>query len=69
MIQRAGRPVLVLIIALVGVLGANTAARGHALQPGYLELRLLDKGLYAVVWKVPAKGFVAVGREMGRVGS
>jgi len=56
MIHRAGRPVLMLIIALVCVLGANTAAEGHALQPGYLELRLVDKDLYAVVWKVPATG-------------
>ena len=56
MIHRTSRLVLMLIIALVGVLGGNTAARGHALQPGYLEVRLVDNDLYAVVWKVPATG-------------
>jgi len=56
MIHRVGQPVLVLIIALVGVLGATTAAEGHALQPGYLEVRLVDNDLYAVVWNVPATG-------------
>lgn len=27
---------------------------GHALQPGYLELRLVDTDLYSVLWKKPA---------------
>ena len=40
--QRMSRPVIVLIIALAGLLGASQTALGHALQPGYLELRLLD---------------------------
>ncbi|MCF6264381.1 MAG: HupE/UreJ family protein [Xanthomonadales bacterium] len=31
----------------------STPASAHALQPGYLELRLLNNDLYAVVWKVP----------------
>ena len=54
MIWRASRSVALSIIALAGVLGYSTAALGHALQPGYLELRLIDKDLYAVLWKVPA---------------
>ena len=49
-----GRPLLALMIVLVGALGFSAASFGHALQPGYLELRLIDKDLYAVVWKVPA---------------
>jgi len=60
MIHRASRPFLILIITLAGVLGSNTAALGHALQPGYLELRLIENDLYAVFWKVPATG----GRSM-----
>jgi len=44
------------MIFLVGALGFGTASFGHALQPGYLELRLIDKDLYAVVWKTPAAG-------------
>ncbi len=37
-------------------LGMTAPARAHELQPGYLELRLLEKEMYAVVWKVPASG-------------
>jgi len=29
-------------------------AHGHALQPGYLELRQIGESVYAVVWKKPA---------------
>ena len=39
---------------MAGTLGFATSSYGHALQPGYLELRLLDKELYAAVWKTPA---------------
>ena len=49
-------PILALTAFLVGALGFVAASQGHALQPGYLELRLLDKDLYAVVWKIPATG-------------
>ena len=42
------------ILALLAVLAIDFSAFGHALQPGYLELRLLDADLYAVVWRVPA---------------
>jgi len=50
----AGRQILALMSFLVGVLGFAALSHGHALQPGYLELRLIDKDLYAVVWKKPA---------------
>jgi hydrogenase/urease accessory protein HupE len=52
--RSVGRPILALTAFLVGVLGFVASSYGHALQPGYLELRLVDKGLYAVVWKTPA---------------
>jgi hydrogenase/urease accessory protein HupE len=50
------RPVLALMAFLVGALGFSALSHGHALQPGYLELRLIDQDLYAVVWKRPATG-------------
>jgi hydrogenase/urease accessory protein HupE len=50
----ARRRFLALMAFLVGVLGFVALSHGHALQPGYLELRLIDKDLYAVVWKTPA---------------
>jgi hydrogenase/urease accessory protein HupE len=50
----AGRWILTLTIFLFGLLGYVVASYGHALQPGYLELRLVDTELYAVVWKKPA---------------
>lgn len=40
-----------MVVFLVGLVGSSFA---HELQPGYLELRLLDKDLYSVTWKVPA---------------
>jgi hydrogenase/urease accessory protein HupE len=51
-----GRRILALMAFLVGALGFVASSHGHALQPGYLELRLIDKDLYAVVWKTPATG-------------
>jgi hydrogenase/urease accessory protein HupE len=48
------RPAISLVLALIGVLGSGSSAFGHALQPGYLELRLIDVDLYAVIWRVPA---------------
>jgi len=60
MMRIVGRPILALMIFLVGALGFAASSYGHALQPGYLELRLIDKDLYAVVWKVP----VTSGRPM-----
>jgi hydrogenase/urease accessory protein HupE len=50
------RLVLALTALLVGAIGFIASSYGHALQPGYLELRLIDKDLYAVLWKIPATG-------------
>ncbi len=54
--QSLGRPILALMAFLAGALGFGALSHGHALQPGYLELRLIDKDLYAAVWKTPARG-------------
>jgi hydrogenase/urease accessory protein HupE len=54
--MRVGRPILALMAFLIGGIGFGASSFGHALQPGYLELRLIDKELYAVVWKTPATG-------------
>ncbi len=40
-----------LVVLLTGMAASSVA---HELQPGYLELRLVDKDEYAVTWKVPA---------------
>ncbi len=53
MTRSTGKRTLTLLTFMVGVLGFAPSSYGHALQPGYLELRLLDKELYAVVWKTP----------------
>jgi len=45
---------LILLMLLVGDLGFASAAHGHALEPGYLELRQLDTDRYAITWKKPA---------------
>lgn len=45
-----------MLVVLACFLGLCAPSHGHALQPGYLELRLVDKDLYAVVWKVPVTG-------------
>ena len=44
---------LILTALLFGAV-FSTVAYGHALEPGYLEVRQLDASLYAVVWKKPA---------------
>ena len=56
MTPRACLRTLSLLALLIGVLGPGGGAHGHALDPGYLELRLIDRELYAVLWKVPAAG-------------
>jgi hydrogenase/urease accessory protein HupE len=50
----AGTRIFAVTAFLVGALGFAALSHGHALQPGYLELHLIDKDLYAVVWKTPA---------------
>ncbi len=52
----ARRGTLALMAFLVGALGYGPSSHGHALQPAYLELRLIDKDVYAVVWKRPVTG-------------
>ncbi len=52
----AARHIFAPMAFLVGALGFGALTYGHALQPGYLELRLIDKDRYAVVWKTPATG-------------
>ncbi len=50
----SARVILPVIACLAGLLGFVTFSHGHALEPGYLELRLIDKDRYAVLWKIPA---------------
>ncbi len=52
--QFAGRRIFAVTAFLVGALGFAALSHGHALQPGYLELRLIGEDLYAVMWKTPA---------------
>ena len=58
--RSVARIMLAVIVFLAGVFGLVNLSHGHALQPGYLELRLIDKDHYAVVWKTP----VVRGRPM-----
>ena len=51
-----GRWVFAMMAVLAGTLGTIASSHGHALQPGYLELRLIEPETYAVVWKTPAVG-------------
>ena len=44
---------LCILFILFGA-GLSSIAHGHALEPGYLELRQIDENLYAVAWKKPA---------------
>lgn len=46
-------PLLVLLLAPFLDMALGSVAHGHALEPGYLELRRIDEGLYGVVWKKP----------------
>lgn len=45
------RHILVLTVFLLCI---PALSYGHALQPGYLELRLVETDLYSVLWKKPA---------------
>jgi hydrogenase/urease accessory protein HupE len=58
--QSVAKRVLAAMAFLLGAFGFIANSQGHALQPGYLELRLIGKNLYAVVWKTP----VVRGRPM-----
>jgi hydrogenase/urease accessory protein HupE len=45
---------LTLVLLLAGLAWFVPVASGHALQPGYLEVRRVDTDLYSVLWKIPA---------------
>ena len=45
---------LPLVVGLCCAFASVSSA--HELQPGYLELRLVDTGLYAAQWKIPVTG-------------
>jgi hypothetical protein len=45
---------LALAVFLISIACFDTVSHGHALQPGFLELRLIDTDLYSVLWKKPA---------------
>lgn len=45
---------LALVVFLFSAVSFSRVAYGHALQPGFLELRLVDTDLYSVLWKKPA---------------
>jgi len=47
------RLAVALILTVMAALFGAASVSAHALQPGYLEIRLLGNDLYAVVWKVP----------------
>lgn len=45
---------LALVSTLFTASSLASVAHGHALQPGYLELRMVEADLYSVLWKKPA---------------
>ena len=46
--------ILALAAFFISITGFATVSHGHALQPGYLELKLVDTDLYSILWKNPA---------------
>ena len=54
--QPMGRRITVLTVFLLGTVASVEWSHGHALQPGYLEVRLDGNEQYAVLWKTPASG-------------
>jgi len=63
--RRLGRsPFFVATLAFGGMLALGiTAVRAHEIRPGYLELRSLADGRYAVLWKVPTRGNLRMALE------
>ena len=41
-------------LGLIAFVVSDVAVEAHALEPGYLEMRLIGQDEYAVLWKVPA---------------
>ena len=50
---RMAVPFLAFAIALVATILSCGAARSHALDPGYLDLRVEGEGAWRVLWRVP----------------
>jgi hydrogenase/urease accessory protein HupE len=42
------------MVSVLLCVALGSIAHGHALEPGYLEIRQIDESLYAVAWKKPA---------------
>lgn len=42
------------MIFMIGIISTPDPVLAHALQPGYLQIRLIDTGFYAILWKVPS---------------
>lgn len=51
--SRLAMSLILAVTALVAVFAGGAPVSAHALQPGYLEMRLLNNDLYAVIWKIP----------------
>ncbi len=45
---------LLLVTGLLALFAPATPVSAHALQPGYLEVRLIEGDVYAVMWRIPA---------------
>ncbi len=58
--QFVARQIPVLMACFVCAFTFTSLSHAHELQPGYLELRLIEQDLYAAMWKIP----VASGRPM-----
>lgn len=50
------RALLAMALCLVSLLPGAQTARAHALQPGYLELKLIGDDIWRVFWRKPAVG-------------
>jgi hydrogenase/urease accessory protein HupE len=50
------RCIFLMIMVFAYTVGIASVSYSHALQPGYLEIRLIEGETYAVMWKTPAIG-------------
>ncbi len=51
---RLGALAIAMVTGFLALFSTAPPVSAHALQPGYLEMRLLDGDLYAMIWRVPA---------------
>jgi hydrogenase/urease accessory protein HupE len=51
--SRLAVALILTVMAMVAMVSNSAPVAAHALQPGYLEIRLLGNDQYAVLWKVP----------------